>query len=734
MRRMLVLNLFPAARPPIIGGQIRYFHIYDKLSNYYDITLLSQSCRREKIVFSNTFREYRVPKDPLDKHITRCLMEELQCGRSGYELNLIRTIKLSNCRTEFKAQYDSLYETSDIIVHESPYMLGYDRHLGADRKPRIYNSHNHDFILARQLWKNEQAQKYLQLVYDLENKLAQNADLVFATSEKERESFIAMYNLNPGKVKLAPNGINPNEWLKRKEAAGERITAFFIGANYPPNIQAVDYIINHLADKCPQIDFIVAGGCCGPFQDQQIPNVKLLGRVNNKKKLDLFAGVDIAVNPVISGAGVNIKTLEFLSAGIPLFSTGFGVRGLDLIDKKHYLKAEIENFPEIINEFCHQKDLLQEITACGRSYVNDNYSWNKIARDIKEEIDNSLVEEKVSVIMAVYNGQDYLKESIDSILNQTYPHFEFIIVNDGSRDDTAKILDNITDPRVKVYHLAENHGVSYARNFAAAKAKYEWIVLQDDDDISLPGRIEEQLRYLKAHPDLISALSMFQIIKTETPLTDNSPIISKSMTSPHLTRNRIKKMRFYCYWICYGTAVISRQAFLQAGGYDPQYRIGEDHDLFLRLMDLGAIGMVPGTLYQYRYDRNSISKKTLSETRAAIIKISVRHIKRMYEKNGLTPAAALLASKEDSEYFTKTVCAETGIQIKLSLRYTKDQQTDNRHIDQALSLFKQGIINGILVLGVLKPMQPIVNQLIHNGLTLNKNLFLLKKFMLKAIP
>ncbi|MBU7005214.1 hypothetical protein [Phosphitispora fastidiosa] len=53
MRRILVLNLFPAARPPIIGGQIRYFHLYDKLSNYYDITLLSQSYRREKVVFSN---------------------------------------------------------------------------------------------------------------------------------------------------------------------------------------------------------------------------------------------------------------------------------------------------------------------------------------------------------------------------------------------------------------------------------------------------------------------------------------------------------------------------------------------------------------------------------------------------------------------------------------------------------------------------------------------------------
>ena len=390
MKRMLVLNLFPTAKPPITGGQIRYFNIYDKLSNYYDITLLSQSYRSETIEFSSTFREYRVPKGPLHRHITNSLIKELQCDRSGYELNLIKNIKLSNYPTAFKKQYDNLYASSDIIIHESPYILGYDRHLGADQKPRIYNSHNHDFLLAKQIWTNNKAKKYLRLIYDLENKLAQYADLVFATSEKEREGFIAMYDLDSEKVKLAPNGINPNEWLKRKESANEKITAFFIGANYPPNIQAVDYIINHLANKCPHIDFIVAGGCCSPFQNQKMPNVTLLGKVNNRKKLDLFANVDIAINPIISGAGVNIKTLEFLSAGIPLVSTEFGVRGLNLIDKKHYIKAEMDSFPDIINEFCHQKDLLKEISSFGRNYINYNYSWSKIADNIKEEIENNV--------------------------------------------------------------------------------------------------------------------------------------------------------------------------------------------------------------------------------------------------------------------------------------------------------------------------------------------------------
>lgn len=392
MKRILVLNLFPTANPPVTGGQIRYFHIYNKLSRYYDITLLSQSGRRETVQFSPTFRECRIPKDPRHKQVTTKLMKELQSDRFSYEFNLIKNIELSNYPTLYKKHFDDLYETSDIIIHESPYLVGYDQNLGSDHKLRIYNSHNHDFLLATQIWTNIKAQKYLPLLYKLEKKLVTYADLVFATSEQERDSFIAMYNLNPGKIKLAPNGINSDEWLKKRghsrKKSTQAVKAFFIGANYPPNIEAVDYIINYLADKCADVEFLIAGACCNSFPNQNKPNVKLLGQVNHSKKLKLFANVDIAINPMFSGGGINLKTLEFMSAGIPLFSTEFGTRGLDLIHKKHYIKAEAKDFPDKINEFCHRKKKLKEISSNGQKYINENYSWSTIAKNIKKEIDN----------------------------------------------------------------------------------------------------------------------------------------------------------------------------------------------------------------------------------------------------------------------------------------------------------------------------------------------------------
>ncbi len=338
------------------------------------------------------------------------------------------------------------------------------------------------------------------------------------------------------------------------------------------------------------------------------------------------------------------------------------------------------------------------------------------------------MKDKVSVVMATYNGQDYLEESIDSILKQTYPYFEFIIVNDGSRDQTPGILNNIKDPRVRVYHLAENYGVSYARNFAFAKAQYDWVFLQDDDDISLPHRIEEQLNYLNAHPELISVFSRFRIVKAATPPGENSSFGSWSLTSPCLTLNRIKKERYCCYWLCYGSAAILRPAFMKAGGYDLRYRIGEDYDLFLRLLELGEIAMVPEVLYQYRYHRYSTTKKNPAETRAALITVSANHIRRIYEKNNISPVFAVFAAREDLEKFTGITCPETGLQVRLGLEHTNDEETDNEKVNQASSLFTQKKINGVILLGHFKHMQSIIRKFKYQGMTLNKDLFLLKKF------
>ncbi|KON86328.1 hypothetical protein AF332_05510 [Sporosarcina globispora] len=385
MRKILVLNIFPTVFPPTSGGTLRYFHIYNELSHYYDITLLSQTnSKKGKVIkYSSSFREYKAERDPLYSQIR----QKVHNAASGYELPLIMYLELANYPALYKKYFEKLYQTSDIIIHETPYLLNYDFHFNKDQKPRIYNSHNHDYSLAKQIWKDEKAREYLPRLYEAEQRLTSQADLIYATSAAEREEFIKDYRLDPQKIMLAPNGINPDEWLPRRKKPAGRPRALFIGADYPPNTQAVKFIIKQLADKCPDIDFIIAGGCCRPFQELKKNNVKLLGRVQHKKKLKLFAEADIAINPMFSGAGVNLKTLEFLSAGIPLFSTLCGVRGLELIDRKHYIHAEAEDFADKLNQFSSRHKFMEEIAVCGQKHINTHFSWKSIAKKIHNDIE-----------------------------------------------------------------------------------------------------------------------------------------------------------------------------------------------------------------------------------------------------------------------------------------------------------------------------------------------------------
>ena len=109
---------------------------------------------------------------------------------------------------------------------------------------------------------------------------------------------------------------------------------------------------------------------------------------------------------------------------------------------------------------------------------------------------------KVSVIMSVYNGEKYLKEAINSILNQTFKDYEFIIVNDASTDKSIKILEEYAkkDNRIGLIHNEKNIGLTRSLNKAIKSANGAYIARQDADDISLPPRLEEEVNFLDKHP------------------------------------------------------------------------------------------------------------------------------------------------------------------------------------------------------------------------------------------
>jgi len=471
MKRILVMNFFPAFVPPASGGELRYFHLYNELSKTYDVTLLSPTYSHhsfEVIEHHPHFREYRVPKVPEIHDALHVQLDQKDIGREKSALVCAISAKYPN---RYHEMYLELYDKCDLIIHEFPYMLDYDLFFGIDHKPRIYNSHNFESKLVEQIWPGKDAAPYISMIKKMEEKLVRHCDLVFATSEEEKRAFIETFHVNGDKIRIAPNGIIPDLVARTPKLASHRLSAFFIGSSHAPNIEAVQFLLDEVVDACPDVEFWIAGSCCDAFSNVRKKNVRLLGRVDEKEKNKLFATCDIAINPMFSGAGTNLKTLEFLAAGIPLASTRFGVRGLGLENGVHYIEVDKSDFSSTLNGLVQNRDKLNEIAAAGKETISRNYSWKSIARQVSEGIQKLALRQpaqrKTILLLndfeaspGAMGGQVRIKQ-LYSALSVEYNIVLVCLNNEGRirRTDITENFIEISVPKTKK-HLDEEEKIS----------------------------------------------------------------------------------------------------------------------------------------------------------------------------------------------------------------------------------------------------------------------------------
>ncbi|WP_330110241.1 glycosyltransferase [Methylophaga thalassica] len=207
----------------------------------------------------------------------------------------------------------------------------------------------------------------------------------------------------------------------------------------------------------------------------------------------------------------------------------------------------------------------------------------------------------ISVLMSVYNTEKYLVEAIESILNQSFNNFEFIIINDGSTDRSEDILRYYErkDKRIKLISR-ENRGLVLSLNEALDCASASLIARMDADDISLPQRFEEQIKYLKDNPDVV-CVGTAQIIIDEdgdelTRLnvpTENS-VIQKRLLEGHCPLE-------------HPSVMFRTDAVKALGAYRKDCEAAEDYDLWLRLGEVGKLANINKPLIQYRYLSSSVS-------------------------------------------------------------------------------------------------------------------------------
>ena len=212
----------------------------------------------------------------------------------------------------------------------------------------------------------------------------------------------------------------------------------------------------------------------------------------------------------------------------------------------------------------------------------------------------------ISVIMAVYNEQDGLALAIDSILQQSYQDFEFIIIDDCSNDKSPAILNTYAqnNANIKVVRNQTNLGLAESLNIGIRLARGEWIARMDGDDISLPQRFEKQIAYLQSHP-LIDVLSTAIIDITPT----NEPLGKRNIPEYH---NQLAWRTIWASPAFHGTVMMRKNKFLQSDGYK-QGETLEDVELWSRMIQYSRFAALPDYLYQYR--RTSSEYNTVLEER-----------------------------------------------------------------------------------------------------------------------
>ena len=235
-------------------------------------------------------------------------------------------------------------------------------------------------------------------------------------------------------------------------------------------------------------------------------------------------------------------------------------------------------------------------------------------------------EVKISVIMSVYNGEEYLREAIDSVLAQSFKDFELIVINDCSTDKTGDILEKYAslDARVRVYTNETNLRLPSSLNKAISFANGKYIARMDADDICLPDRLEKQYDFMESHPDVALSSCRFMTLK--------NGVISSGGCGGKTDHESIKSLLLVTNPILH-PGIIAKSEVIRELGYDKSFTCTEDMELWSRfVMSNHKIEIQPEYLMIYRLHDKQITETTRERQRSEVVAIQKRYFSEILDE------------------------------------------------------------------------------------------------------
>jgi glycosyltransferase involved in cell wall biosynthesis len=282
---------------------------------------------------------------------------------------------------------------------------------------------------------------------------------------------------------------------------------------------------------------------------------------------------------------------------------------------------------------------------------------------------------KISVVMPVYNAAAYLHEAVRSILDQTFQDFEFVIINNGSTDETPAMLDDYQrqDRRVRV-HCHEQNGWAPAVNYGCRLARGRYIAMMDGDDFSFPQRLERQLAWIEKFPKVGVVGSWVNKLKNG---------IASDTWQPPTNSKTLKWNNFFGVCMALPSVLMRRDVLAQLGFYREELLHAGDVDFYLRASAVTDFGVVPEVLYRYRVWQGSNTQRHLEIVRDVHVRLLASFIRDILKTQPDLEAVAGLRRTRVGPLFNspQTICSTAALIQQLYRQFL--QQHDPTEAERA---------------------------------------------------
>ena len=381
--------------PVAAGGHQRIFNLNNELLNSgFAVLQLSEAVRKNEI-FKLRSVGFDIAEDFFELHHFRPFFQAANVALERKHLPPMNFCRFSKAawRHPLIRKHAAL---ADIIVIEHPWLFPRDPPRCCIGTPMVQNAHNIEYDLFDQLLDTPAQRKYLPAIFAAEQHAFRSASASLVCSDLDRQRAINLYDIDEHKIHVIANGVTVpplrlpdhqrQQQLREKYAIRNLPTLLFVGSAHPPNITGMHKLLALLGDIADdELQLLVIGNVAASLPRDAPPWVLPVGRVDALE--DWFHMADIAVNPVMEGAGTNVKMLDYMAQSMAIVSTPIGARGLDLRAGVDAEIVTIEQFPETIRSLLANPQRRGDIAKQAWNSAQQRFSWQPIAASMADILD-----------------------------------------------------------------------------------------------------------------------------------------------------------------------------------------------------------------------------------------------------------------------------------------------------------------------------------------------------------